>query len=113
MARQRFIAVECILARGVFSTDRTFKVKMANGETYSGLAPDHYCWNAQGQIVSQGEPSGEALGKVAARIVDADDVPEGQVAVEVPDGTVLAVRPHQIGPRPTEVKYDVPFGSRP
>jgi hypothetical protein len=113
MANRRFAAVECTLAPGVFACERFFKVKMANGEDYYGIAQDLYCWNEQGQIVGSREPVGQAPGKVAARIVDVEDLPEGQVAIEVPDGKVIAVGKHQIGPRPTEIKYDVPIGSRP
>jgi hypothetical protein len=110
MAQRRLVAVECRLGPGMFSTERVFKICLANGEDYYGVAPSHYCWNAQGGLVAEGEPAEEAGGKLAARIVEADDVPEDQVALAIPDGEVVAVRGHQVGPRPTEIRPHVPVG---
>jgi hypothetical protein len=51
-----------------------------------------------------------AGGKRAARIAEADDVAEDRVALASPDGAVVAVRRHQVGPWPTEIKPHVPVG---
>ena len=51
----RLIAVKCQLSKGVFSSERAFEVKLANGELYSGPTPRHYCWNADGQLIGEKE----------------------------------------------------------
>jgi hypothetical protein len=86
----------------MFSSERVFTIRMANGETYKGLAPRFFCWNAQGNLISEDEPTQEVDGKIAARIIDELDA--GQFAVEVPDGEVIAVTKDQILPRPTVIR---------
>jgi hypothetical protein len=97
------VAVRCRLSKGVFSSERAFEVKMADGKSYSGPAPVHFCWSEAGKPIQEGEAIGkEVTGWVAARVIGA--LEGDQVAVEVPDGEVIAVRASQIkDPTPTPV----------
>ncbi len=103
---RQLVALPCKLAPGGFSGERVFEVELANGEAYRGLAPRPFCWNGQGRIVGAGEPSGEVAGMVAARVVD--ELDDGQVIVEVPDGAVIAVDPALVKPRPTDIRPPEP-----
>ena len=102
LTEHALVALPCKLSPGIVSGERVFEVALANGRTYTGVAPRHFCWNAQGRLVGEKEPGGEAEGMVAARIVE--ELEDDQVAVEVPDGEVIAVNQDQIQPRPTPVQ---------
>jgi hypothetical protein len=100
---ERLIAVKCRLSKGIFSSERAFEVVLANGDLYTGPVPRHFCWNASGRPLGETEAiASEIDGWVAGRRVSSS-VPPGQLAVEVPDGAVLAVRPEQVGARPTPI----------
>jgi hypothetical protein len=86
----------------MFSSERLFEVTMANGEVHRGLAPRHFCWNRQGTVIAEDETTDGVEGHLAARIVDR--LPGNQVAVEIPDGEVIAVRESQVVQRPTEIQ---------
>jgi hypothetical protein len=102
MSDRRFVALPCRLSRGIFSSERGFELHLANGELYSSLAPRHFCWNGSGKLLEEGEAEKETIdGFVAGRVVR--ELEGDQVAVEVPDGEVLAVRKHQVRPRPTPI----------
>jgi hypothetical protein len=95
------VAIPCRLAPGAFSGERIFEVRMANGQTYTGVAPRHFCWNARGSLVGEDEPTAEVDGKVAAKVVE--EIDDEQTAVEVPDGAVIAVDNGQVQRRPTPI----------
>lgn len=95
------VALPCKLSPGAFSGERIFDVKMADGHLYTGVAPHHFCWNAKGTIVGEGEPDSEEEGEIAAKVVEQID--DNQIAVEVPDGEVIAVDKDQIRDRPTQI----------
>src|SRR5262249_39069135 len=103
MPRNTLVALKCRLSKGPFSRERTFEVKLASGEDYAGAAPRHFCWNAKGALLGEGEAGSEAgvEGLVAAKLVD--ELEGGLRAVEVPDGEVLAVRDDQVVERPTRI----------
>src|SRR5262245_4799135 len=102
MSERDLIALPCKLSRGVFSSERSFEVALANGEVYAGIAPRHFCWNAAGKLLGGDEATEDEVdGFVAARF--AYEIDGTQVAVEVPDGAVLAVRPETIRQRPSPI----------
>jgi hypothetical protein len=102
MSDRKFVALPCRLSRGIFSSERGFELTLANGELYSSLAPSHFCWNSQGKLLVEGEAEDKPIeGYVAGRVIE--ELDGDQVAVEVPDGEVLAVRKHQVRPRPTPI----------
>jgi hypothetical protein len=96
------VALPCSLSPGALSGERVIEVKLADGRIYTSLVPRYFCWNAAGQLVGENEPSAEIDGMVAARRVD--ELDDTQVAVEIPDGKVIAVDRSQIRPRPTPIK---------
>jgi hypothetical protein len=103
MPQNEFVAVRCKLSKGIFSTERAFEVALANGERYSGPAPIHFCWNAEGKPLGPREAiDTEIDGWVAARRLR-QQLPGDQVAVEVPDGEPLAVRQSQVQDAWTEI----------
>jgi hypothetical protein len=95
------VALPCKLSPAAFSGERIFDVKMADGNIYTGVAPRHFCWNAKGAIVGEGEPQFEEEGGIAAKMIERID--DNQIAVEVPDGEVIAVDKDQIRDRPTQI----------
>jgi hypothetical protein len=101
MMDRTLVALPCKLSPGAVSGERVFEVAMANSQPYVGIAPRYFCWNASGQLVGEKEPETEAPGLVAARVVDMLD--GDQLAVEVPDGEVIAVKKDQIEKRPTTI----------
>jgi hypothetical protein len=102
MFNRKLVAVPCKISPGMFSGERVFAVELANGTTYRGIAPRQFCWNAEGRLVAENEPSQEIEGKVAAKLID--ELEESQVAVEVPDGEVIAVDASRVGQRPTDIR---------
>ena len=96
------IAIPCKLAPGMFASERLFKVELADGTEYRGIEPQFFCWNTAGRLVANGEPTTEAAGLLAARLVD--ELDEKQVAVEVPNGDVIAVVVASVKQRPTEIQ---------
>lgn len=95
------VAIPCQLAPGAFSGERVFSVQLADGQTYTSLAPRQFCWNADGRLVGPHEPTDAVQGLVAARIVDWID--DRQLQAEVPDGEVIAVDAESVKPRPTPI----------
>jgi hypothetical protein len=106
MGTNKLAAIPCKLFPGMFRSERVFEVRLANGEVYRGIAPRHFCWNALGRIVAEDEDTNGGDGKVAAKVLYVLD--GDQVAVEVPDGEVLAVPAGQIVRRPSEIRPPVP-----
>jgi hypothetical protein len=102
MAERILVAVPCRFSKGFFSSERVFEVTLANGETYVGVTPRHYCWNRSNKLLGKSEAQEEEVsGLLAARVVE--ELDGGQVAVVVPDGKVLAVKKRQIKARPTPI----------
>jgi hypothetical protein len=102
MKRQKkTIAIQCKLLPGMFNSERVFEIKMANGENYRGVAPAHFCWDENDQLLGENSKPIEEMGKVAARIVEYLD--EGPLAVEVPDGEVIAINENEALERPTKI----------
>jgi hypothetical protein len=113
LSRRQLVALPCKLAPGAFSGERVFEVELADGTKYRSLAPRQFCW-VGGKLVGEKEPTGEAAGLIAAKVVD--ETSDGQVIVEVPDGEVIAVDAGTVRERPTEIRppepnRHVPVGS--
>lgn len=99
---RQLIALICKVAPGGFSGERIFEVRLADGNPYRSLAPRQFCWNSQGNLVAENEPTTEVDGMVAARIIDSVD--DEQLIVEVPDGEIIAVDRSDVKERPTNIK---------
>jgi hypothetical protein len=100
-AHNTLVALPCKLSPGAFSGERVIDVQLADGQIYTSVAPRHFCWNASGRLVGEKEPLAEVDGMVAARVIE--DLDENQVAVEIPDGEVIAVDKGQVKSRPTPI----------
>jgi len=108
MALNQFVAVKCKLSKGLFSSERAFEVSLANGEKYSGPAPIHFCWNEAGKPLGEGEAIDREIdGWVAARRLRRQ-LPDDQMAVEVPDGEAIAVRNPQVRDAWTDILPPTP-----
>jgi hypothetical protein len=108
MGQNQFRAVRCKLSRGIFSSERAFEITLANGETYSGPAPIHFCWNDAGQPLTLTEAIDEEIdGWVAARPLK-QQLPGDQVAVAIPEGESLAVRTSQVRDAWTDIVPPMP-----
>lgn len=99
----RLVAIPCKLSSAIFPSERAFEVTLANGDIHRGITPRFFCWNATGQIVGENENGDGKEGMVAAKEIAYEDLPAGIVAVEVPDGEVLAVEKEAVLPRPTKI----------
>lgn len=90
MADQK-TAVRCKIARGGFSAERVFEIKLADGSEHIGVCLREYCMNDGGALVGEDQPSrGETLsGRVEARVLKEN----GAALVHLPDGEVVEVEP--------------------
>lgn len=102
MPLPRFCALPSKIAPGMFSSERIFRLTLADGSLYRGLAPRHFCWNADGKTLTETEPANETDGFIAGRVVE--EIDDTQVAVEVPTGEVIAVDRPLVRSRPTEIR---------
>jgi hypothetical protein len=93
------------IAPGAFSGERVFEITLADGETYRGVAPVHYCWDAAGRPFGLDEPAAPIPGTVACRRLETID---GQSVLAIPDGEVVRVDEDSIVDRPRGVTVDVP-----
>lgn len=112
MPDRTLVALPCELSPGMVSGERVFVVTLANGKSYSGIAPRFFCWTADGRLVGRDEPKKEVDGLIAARVVD-DELEGNQIVVEVPDGVVIAVDQGLVKPRPTEIRPPIHQAARP
>ena len=91
--------------RGAFSGERVFEIALADGRTYRGVAPVHYCWDDEGRPLGPNEPAEKIRGGIACRVLGRiDNAP----VVSIPDGEVVPVAEETIINRPAESPVDVP-----
>jgi hypothetical protein len=100
MPTPELVAVPAKVAPGMLPSERFFLVKLADGTEHRGLGPRYFFWNAKGELVGENEPTQEADGMVAARVLQRHN---GYVSVEVPDGELIAVHSSDVRPRPTKI----------
>ena len=96
------VAVKCKLHQGIFPSECYFEITLANGEMHKGIAPRHFCWNSLARIIEEEEDPNGADGYVAAKLLSSN-LPQDFLAVEVPDGEVVAVRRDLVVRRPTKI----------
>jgi hypothetical protein len=82
--------VKCRVSRGGFSSERVFRVRLANGAEHVGAAPVDYFLTEQGERLSPDEPGQrgtQVAGWLVGRLVREE--PGGNALVSVPSGEVL------------------------
>jgi hypothetical protein len=101
------VAVNCAISRGGFSSERVFRITLADGEEHVGAAPVQYFFDETATRLSPDKPlRGETLlGLVTGRVVDT----EGQdvYLVSVPSGEVLRVNSNIVVEHPKERRAHV------
>jgi hypothetical protein len=109
MTTSREIALLCRIGPGGFSGELVFWVALAEGGEQQGLAPRGYCWDRDGKPLGLDRPGPKEKidGLVAARRLQ--DLPNGWVVVNTPDGEVFTVSKDVVTRRPpVEVTSSVP-----
>jgi len=86
----------------MFSSERIFSVQLANGEEHKGIASVDFFWTKDKTPLVASGTTETREGFIAGRILE--DLDAGQIAVEVPDGEVLALPKAKVEQRPTEIQ---------
>jgi hypothetical protein len=104
-------ALRCKISRGAFSSQRVFKLQLANGDEYVGIGPSHYFYNDKLQRLPKNEPAEEVSidGFVAARILSEDDQPK--VLINIPSGDFITILQSELENLPAEQFSHVPVES--
>lgn len=94
--------------RGGFPGERTFRIRLADGTVYQGIAPVLFCWDARGRPLNEKTRGTlkESSGLIACRVLDKR---EDAFIVSIPDDEVVAVSRRSIVERPARSLMDVPF----
>ena len=110
MATPKRLALPCKIELGAFSSERVFRITLANGQEYQSLAPYLHFWNNENERLTKNQPAaGETMeGLIAALLIGKEN---GDLVVEIPDGEVVIVAKKIALRRPQEVDTNVPVGS--
>jgi hypothetical protein len=96
------VAVRCAISRGGFSSERVFRVRLADGGEYVGVGPVPYFFTDQKEPLSADQPAqrGERIpGHVAAYILG--NGTQEALTVYVPSGDVLVVKAAEVSNYPS------------
>jgi hypothetical protein len=96
------VAVRCAISRGAFSSERVFRVQMAEGGEYVGVGPVQYFFTDQKEPLSADQPAqrGERIpGHVAAYLLRNGN--QELLKVYVPSGDVLDVKAAEVSNYPS------------
>jgi hypothetical protein len=112
MNRGDMVLVGCTIEAGAFSGERVFRLGLADGEEYSGVAPVHYFRDGETRPLGRNVPP---AGRSITGYVEGFLVEDGgdQATVELPDGEAHRVPRSQVPfrqSRDREAPY-VPLGS--
>lgn len=69
------IALVAVIDSGVFSGERSCVVTLANGESYREVVPAHFCWDLEGNPLTE-QPTEPVSGLVAVRFIEFAESPE-------------------------------------
>jgi hypothetical protein len=106
----QLVLLACQIARSGFSGERVFRLKLADGTEYVGVAPVDYCLRQDQTPVGPEEP---AKGERIPGLIEGQVVANGGdlVLVAMPDGETIQVRPDQIAYVRKKATEYVPLGS--
>ena len=101
------IAILAQIETGAFSGERLCTVILANGENYSDIVPAHFCWNLDGEPLTEQTVEAQP-GLIAAKFIEfvesPKDVDYDQLIVSVldvfGDTQIIAVGRSIARPRP-------------
>ena len=106
MSRGQTVLVSCEIGPGPFSGERLFRLELKNGQTYSGLAPIHYCFNTSKRPIDPREFTNRPM---IDGLIEAVLVANGgeDATVELPDGQAVTIKMSQVPYRQTsrETEY--------
>lgn len=97
MAREQVVFVKCSLARAAFPSQCLFRVELSDGGKLAGVAPIHYCYDADRKPL---EAEIEA-GKENSGLVAGLKIGQGKgdsIRVYLPDGEVYEVSKSIVDP---------------
>jgi hypothetical protein len=109
MYSESLVALRCRITRGGFSSERVFRVRLAEGEEYVGVAPvDYFLTEAKAPLPADEPPQrGTAItGHVAARVLSNGS--DEAALVSVPSGDVLRVNAGELSSYPGGSRAHVP-----
>lgn len=86
--------IECRLAAGMFSHERTYLVEAPGGGEYQGAVQVHFCRDGDGNPIPDEHPAGQITGSVEAIVVQTK--PNGRLLVAIPGDQNLEVAPELI-----------------
>lgn len=94
MAESQFIP--CIIERGGFSSERTFRIALPNGSELVGTADVEYLTDEDGNAIPDGqpEPGRPIRGRVQYRRLRSTH--DGEVLIEVPSSDVVRLKTSQL-----------------
>ncbi len=86
----QYFHIRCTIERGGFASERSFTIKLPNGQTLVGTADVRYLCNEKKQALKEGEPpfNEKIDGYVKCRVVR--EVNETRI-IEVPSADVVSV----------------------
>jgi hypothetical protein len=86
------VRVRCRISRSGFSSERVFRLELANGTIHTGAAPLDYCFNQNHEPLGADQPPVGKLiqGFLSARVVRKE--PDGTSWVHLPSGDVVQVK---------------------
>jgi hypothetical protein len=101
------IAIKCLIARSGIPSERVFRIKLFDGETYVGVAARDYCYDLDGRLIKEDQPPpGKRVeGLISARLVREEG--DGSLMASIPDGAVVVVSSDQTKSHPAEVSPNV------
>lgn len=82
------VLIPARISRGGFGNERTYKIRSASGNDFTGLAAWPYCFDEKVRRIEE-EPQEEVTGFIEARVVNG--APDGAAKVWLPDGEVCYV----------------------
>src|SRR5271169_4583392 len=97
MSADSLVALHCRISRSGFSSERVFRVTLANGAEHIGAAPADYFFGEDERPLPANQPAERMVrvpGLIAARGIERK--PDGALLMSVPSGEVLLVRPGEV-----------------
>jgi hypothetical protein len=109
MHRNSLVALRCRITRGGFSSERVFRLTLADGAEHVGAAPVDYFFTEAKAPLPKDQPAERATsipGYLAARVLS--NGPQEAFLVSLPSGDVLRVNASEVSSYPAGGRAHVP-----